>query len=82
MRIIATARTGNGRQGDSNFPEILGFDTTVKRFDVTTNHIVNDIHDGAEERGACRWRGSPYFRRTISGRTPTYISVRQTVHTP
>lgn len=35
-----------------------------------------------EEHGACRWQGSPYFRRTISGRTPTYISIRQTVHTP
>lgn len=68
-------------QGD--LPEMQRLDTAAERFDVTTNHIVNDVHDDrAEERGACRWRGSPYFRRTISGRTPTYISVRQTVHTP
>lgn len=55
-RRATTARTGNGRQGDGNFPEILGFDTTVKRFDVTTNHIVNDVHD-AESRSVERVGG-------------------------
>lgn len=36
----------------------------------------------AEEHGACRRQGSPYFRRSISGSTPTYISDRQSVDSP
>lgn len=55
---------------------------SIKRFDIATNHTVDDVPAVVEKHGACRWQGSPYFRRTISGRTPTYISVRQTVHTP